>query len=175
MKESAEKLNNHALILAKEGKTDDALVCLRRACVLEPENAVLWFNLGITLRDNGNAAESRTALEKAHELKGDDEEILDALAIACMNAGDRDAAMMICAEGLTKNEMNPRIWNTFGVLYFQNGELDLACEAFEHAVTINPYYYDALFNLRDTYDELGNEDGKNRCIRQMQEIKSSSE
>ena len=31
------------------------------------------------------------------------------------------------------------------------------------SVYINPYYVDALFNLRDTYDELGNIAGKTDC------------
>ena len=46
----------------------------------------------------------------------------------------------------------------------------MACEAFENAVTINSYYYDALFNLRDTYEELGNKAGYQMCVEQMKNI-----
>ena len=81
--------------------------------------------------------------------------------------------MQLCAEALTRNEMNARIWNTFGVLYFNKNEMDLAAEAFEKAVMINPYYYDALYNLRDTYEEMGNKDGMNLCIKQMKLIKQN--
>lgn len=175
MTESAEQLNNHALTLARDGQMEESLACLRRAATLEPENALIWYNLGITLRDSGRLSEARGALEKAHALAEEDEEMLDALAVVCMNLGDTDTALSLCAEGLSRNELNARLWNTFGVLYFQREELDLACEAFEHAVTLNPYYYDALYNLRDTYDELGNEAGRERCAQQMKAVKGGSQ
>ena len=41
---------------------------------------------------------------------------------------------------------------------------------FEQAVYINPYYVDALFNLRDTYDELGNKSGKVECDMKLAEL-----
>ncbi len=173
MTESAEKLNNHALSLFQGGQIEESIACFKRALTLEPENHLIWFNFGITLRDIGEISQSRATLQRAHDLNEDDEEILDALAIACMNDGDLDSALSLCAEGLSKNELNPRLWNTFGVLYFKKDALDLACESFEHAVTLNPYYYDALFNLRDTYDELGNTAGKERCAEQMRLIKAT--
>ena len=175
MKESAEMLNNRALIFEHEGQTEESLACLKRAATIEPFNPLIWFNLGITLKNAGRLNESKNALEKAHSLNEDDEEILNALAVATMDAGDIDAALALCAKGLSQNELNPRLWNTFGVIYFKKDDLELASEAFEHAVTINPYYYDALFNLRDTYDSMGNAEGKARCEIQMQSIKNTAE
>ncbi|MBR4630390.1 MAG: tetratricopeptide repeat protein [Treponema sp.] len=173
MKENAETLNNNALHLIKKGNVDDAIELLKRAVTIEPENQTIWFNLGITLRDDGNFEEARHALETAHMLDPDNTEIIDTLAITCMNGEDMDAALSYCAEGLEKNELDAHLWNTFGVLYFNKNELDLAAEAFEHAITLNPYYYDALFNLRDTYEEMGNEAGKKECTEQMKNIKQN--
>ena len=172
MKESAQILNNNALHLIEKGELEGATEFLKRAATIDPDNPLIWFNLGVTLRDAGNLLEARQALERAHEIDGDDEQISDTLAIVCMNLGDTESALALCAEGLERNELNPRVWNTFGVLYFNRNELDLAAEAFEHAVTIDPYYYDALFNLRDTYEETGNEAGMQRCIEQMKLIRS---
>ena len=48
-------------------------------------------------------------------------------------------------------------------------------KAFERSVSINPYYYDALYNLRDTYDELGNKAGKEICQERLQKLKEPKE
>lgn len=175
MKESVETLNNQALHLIEKGNYEDAILFLKRAVTLEPENYLIWFNLGVTFRDIEKYEEARQALEKAHELNEDDIEVLDTLALVCMGMEDLDSALSFCAEGLEKNELNARLWNTFGVLYFNKNELDLACEAFEHAVTIDSYYYDALYNLRDTYEEMGNEVGMKQCIEQMKSIKQNND
>jgi len=173
MKESAEVLNNNALHYIQNGNYEDAIELLKRAVTIEPENYMIWFNLGITLRDCNKLEESRLALEKAHSINEEDIEILDTLAIICMNLEDFDSALEYCAEGLSQNELNARLWNTFGVIHFNKNELDLACESFEHAVTLDSYYYDALYNLRDTYEEMGNEIGMTQCIEQMKAIKQN--
>lgn len=173
MKESAETLNNNALHLIKNGNYEDAIELLKRAVIIEPQNDLIWFNLGVTFRDYGKLEEAAESFLTAHKLNEENEEYLDSLAVTFMNLGDIDSALQFCAEGLSKNEMSSRLWNTFGVLYFNKNEMDLACESFEHAVTINPYYYDALFNLRDTYEEMGNEIGMKQCIEQMKNIKQT--
>ena len=136
MKENAETLNNNALHLIKKGNVDDAIELLKRAVTIEPENQTIWFNLGITLRDDGNFEEARHALETAHMLDPDNTEIIDTLAITCMNGEDMDAALSYCAEGLEKNELDAHLWNTFGVLYFNKNELDLAAEARNNAESV---------------------------------------
>ena len=57
------------------------------------------------------------------------------------------------------------------MLYFNRSCFPEACDAFEEAVTISPYYYDALFNLRDTYSELGNAVGASECARRLSEMR----
>ena len=44
--------------------------------------------------------------------------------------------------------------------------------AFEQAVSLYPHYYDALYNLRDTYAELGNKVGQAECARLMAQLRS---
>ena len=157
MKENAETLNNNALHLIKNGSIEDAIELFKRAVTIEPENPTIWFNLAVTLKDDGKLEEARAALETAHGIDPDNTEIIDTLAITCMESGDTESALGHCAEGLSKNE------------------LDLAAEAFEHALTLNPYYYDALYNLRDTYEEMGNEEGMKHCIEVMKTVKQGKQ
>lgn len=170
MRESPENLNMQAIELAQQGNYTEAIACFKRALSLERYNHLLWFNLGITYRDAGDLQNARRALEKAYAINSDDDDIIETLAIICYSIGNYDEALAYCTEGIDKNPSNAHVWNTIGVIYFNRSEYELACDAFEQAVSINPYYYDALYNLRDTYEELGNTAGAEQCKRQMRHI-----
>lgn len=170
MRESPETLNTQAIELAQKGDYTEAIACFKRALSLERYNHLLWFNLGITYRDAGDLPAARHALEKAYAINSEDDDIIETLALVCYNMGNTEEAMHYCADGLELNPTNAHLWNTIGVIYFNRSEYDMACEAFEHAITISPYYYDALFNLRDTYEELGNKAGAEMCSMQMRQI-----
>lgn len=170
MIENVATLNTQAIELASNGQYREAIACLHRALSLEKYNHLLWYNLGITYRDAGNLSAAKSALLNAHEIDDEDNEVIETLALICLNQGDGDEALAYCLEGLSQNPQNAHLWNTLGVIYFNTNDFPLACEAFENAVTINPYYYDALFNLRDTYEELGNTAGYQQCVEQMKAI-----
>ena len=171
MTEVAEKLNNQAIILAERGAYDDAIACLNRAVTLEQDNYLLWFNLGVTYRDAGKLSEAKLALDKAVEINPEDEDTLDSLAVLCFLMDEFAEALLYCADGLELNPNNPKFWNTTGGVYFNCRQYNDACYAFEQAVMLNPYYYDAMFNLRDTYEKLGNVNGYKECRRKLKEMK----
>ncbi|MBP3773686.1 MAG: tetratricopeptide repeat protein [Treponema sp.] len=170
MVENVVSLNTQAIELASSGQYREAIACLQRAISIEKYNHLLWYNLGITYRDAGNLEAAKSALVHAHEINDEDDEIIETLALVCFNQGCKEEALAFCLEGLSNNSENSHLWNTLGVLYFNENDFPMACEAFENAVTINPYYYDALFNLRDTYEELGNKAGYQMCVEQMKNI-----
>jgi tetratricopeptide (TPR) repeat protein len=170
VRENAENLNTQAIELASQGEYPEAIACFKRAITMENSNYLLWYNLGVTYRDAGDLKHAKTAVEHAYSIDGTDQEVLETLAVICYTLGNRDEALQYCAEGLQQNDQNAHLWNTLGVVYFNRGTYDDACTAFEHAVTINPYYYDALFNLRDTYAEQGNETGRDECSNRMRQI-----
>lgn len=170
MLENSEKLNNQAIVLAQKGDYDEAIACFKRALVMENKNFLLWYNLGLTYRDAGDLEKAKNAVQQAYYINPGDEEVIETLAVLCYTMGKLDESMGYCAVGLKMNDHNAHLWNTVGVLYFNQTDYPDAAEAFEQAVTINPYYYDALFNLRDTYEELGNKAGYNECVARMNAI-----
>jgi len=170
MLENVDLLNMQAIELAAQGNYADAIVCLKRALAISDTNHLLWFNLGITYRDAGKFTQAKKALEKAFKLKDDDIDTIETLAHVNNALGDTLEALFYCEYGTNLFPENPHMWNTLGVIQFNNGNHTQACAAFEHAVTLNPYYYDALYNLRDTYDELGNQAGKAACEKNMKSI-----
>lgn len=174
MTEHAESLNTQAINLASHGDFKEAIACFKRAIVVEQSNYLLWFNLGVTYRDAGNLQSAKECLLKAYEIAPADRDVLETLSIICFSMEQNDEALDYCTEGLYLFPTDANLWNTMGVVHFNRMQFADAAEAFERALTINPYYYDALFNLRDTYDELGNTIGKNECIQKMKSLKHSS-
>jgi len=167
MLETCENLNNQAIALAAEGQFDEAIACFMRALSIENQNYLLWYNLGITYRDSGFIDEALEAMNHANRLNPTDGEIIETLALLSYSLGDMDEAMKYCARGLHFNEQNYHLWNTLGVLYFKQSDYKGASEAFEQALIINPYYHDALYNLKDTYEEMGNKVGMMECKKKL--------
>ena len=167
MLENCEKLNNQAINLASKGNFEEAIACLKRAITIEKENYLLWYNLGITYRDAGDLYNAKVSVEKAFIMNPEDPEVIETLALLNLNLGFIDETMRCCALALHINPENAHIWNTIGVVNFKHGNYTDASEAFEHALVVNPYYYDALYNLRDTYEELGNKAGYEECCARL--------
>ena len=72
------------------------------------------------------------------------------------------------------NDLNPlnfHCWNNLGVMSFSKQDFEAAVEAFEMAISINPAYYDALYNLRDAYLEIGNVKGSRECDELLKKLK----
>lgn len=175
MTETAERLNNQAILLAKDGSYTEAIACFARAIMIDKTNALLWFNLALTYRDAGNLTHAKAILMKAKELAPEDTDIIKELALLMFSLGDFDSSLNICAEGLCLNPEDYNLWNTRGVNFFNKGIYDEACESFENAVYLNPYYADALFNLRDTYVKIGNKIGENECSMRLRELNHHGE
>ncbi len=173
MKENADVLNIHAIELASQGYFTEAIACFKRAIGIDKSNFLLWYNLGVTYRDSGDLDSAKEVLLTAFLIDEYDEDLLETLALVCFSRDEIDEAFTYCARCIEVNEHNARIWNTIGVLYFARSEYSEACVAFEKAVTLFPYYYDALFNLRDTYEELGNKAGKEDCESRLKGIKDT--
>jgi len=156
MIERADKLNNQAILLAKDGQFTDAIACLRRAIHIDRNNYLVWYNLGITYRDAGDMMEALKALRNAFRISPQREDVAETLAVHLLNMHMMDEAFNVCQDGLDFHPTSEKLWNVMGVLHFNNDDYSHAAESFEMAVTLDPYYADALLNLRDTYIELHN-------------------
>lgn len=173
MIENAAILNDQAIKLNQAGSVQEAIACLARAITIDKDNYALYYNLGLTYRDNGNLQEARNMLEKAYDLCDYDDEVVETLAMLCWTLGDFSSALYYCEEGLDCNPNNSHLWNTYGAVLFNQEEFSDAEEAFENAIMINPNYYDALYNLRDAYEETGNKRGVMEISLKLREIEKS--
>lgn len=168
---NSDVLNSQAIDLASHGDYPEAIACFISALKMDRGNYLLWYNLGVTYRDAGNLEAAREALLAAYKLNDSDEDVLDSLSLVLL-AMDREVeGFKYLEKALEINPHSPHLWNNTGVFYFHQGEYAKACDAFEHAVSLSPHYYDALYNLRDTYTELGNKVGAEECARRLKELK----
>lgn len=170
MQENPEALNTQAIKLATNGSYTEAVACLKRALAIDRENYLLWFNLGIIYRNSGELEHAKQSLIKAAALNSEDSDIFETLGVICYSLQEYDNSYGYFMSALEICQDDARIWNNLGVLLFARGDYAEASEAFEEAVTIFPHYYDALYNLRDTYTELGNTRGAAICDEQLKSI-----
>lgn len=175
MTETAERLNNQAIVLASDGSFKEAIACFVRALTIEKDNAILWYNLGLTYRDAGDFLRAHDSLKNALKISPENTEIIEELALILYNHGFLEEALEYCASGLSIDSDNFHLWNTKGVILFNKKEYEKASYAFENAVILNPYYYDALFNLRDAYKKLNNKIGEQECSIRLRELKKNGE
>lgn len=170
MTERSDILNNQAIILASDGAYTEAIACFKRAIIIEKDNYLLWYNLGVTYRDAGNLSEAEKALKTSLDIAPTNEEVAETYATICLMQGKRKLVQEICMETLDMNPLNSHMWNLLGVTEFQNENYEEASSYFEQAVSINPYYKDAIYNLRDTYSTLKNTKGEAACNARIMEI-----
>ncbi len=171
MQENPELLNTQAIELATAGSFQEAVACLKRALAIEKNNYLLWYNLGITYRNAGDLYGAKQALIRAVELDDTDADVYETLGLICYAMEEYSLAYFYYCEGLELDNNNAHIWNNIGVLHFAQENFELASEAFEKAVSIYPHYYDALYNLRDTYKEMHNETGAAICDEKLKQLR----
>ena len=106
----------------------------------------------------------------AFHIAPEKEDVGETFATICLMQKKYSKVQQICMDTLDYNPINPHLWNLLGVTEFQQENYLEASNFFEQAVSINPYYLDALYNLRDTYSVLKNSKGEAACDARIREI-----
>jgi tetratricopeptide (TPR) repeat protein len=163
MEETPEYLNNSAVAFAAEGLHEEAIACLRKALLTDPKNGVLWFNLALSQHALGRREDARESLLRAARETPLDVDVLDTLGVVLHELGEDAPAEECYRNALEIDPSNGRVWNNYGVLQFSQERFGDAVKSFETSVTLIPDFDDALYNLRDTYDELGRAEDREKC------------
>jgi tetratricopeptide (TPR) repeat protein len=148
-------LNDSGIALTEENRPNEAVPLFRRALSMEPENPLLWFNLGIAQQHTGDYEEAIDSFYRAVIIDDDFADAWVSMGLIYYELKEYELAEESYLAALARNGNDPKIWNNLGVLYFNGGNLEEARLNFEEAVSLSPLYPDALFNLRDVCRELG--------------------
>jgi tetratricopeptide (TPR) repeat protein len=122
---------------------------------MEPENPLLWLNLGIAQQRTGEYTEAIESFHRAVLIEDDLAEAWFSMGLIYYETKEFEMAEECYLFALDRNLHDPKIWNNLGVLHFTKGNFEKARQCFEDSVTLSPHFYDAIFNLRDTCRELG--------------------
>ena len=168
--ETAASLNDSGIVLTEANRPSDAIPLFRKALIMEPGNPLLWLNLGIAQHRNGASDDAMQSFERCRAIDDDNAEAWGALGLLHYEMEQYEEAEYYYNGALERNDSSSRCWNNFGVLYFTEGAYDDARDCFERAVTLDPYYWDALYNLRDSCSELGDERAAAEFDRRLREL-----
>jgi tetratricopeptide (TPR) repeat protein len=168
--ETAASLNDSGIALTEANRPIDAIPLFRKALLMEPGNPLLWLNLGIAQHRSGEYEGAEESIERCRSLDDDNFEAWGELGLLCYEGERYEEAEFFYNGALERNDSSPRLWNNLGVLYFTEGAYDDARECFERAISLDPYYWDALFNIRDACGELGDERAAVEFDRRLKEL-----
>jgi tetratricopeptide (TPR) repeat protein len=152
--ETASFLNDSGIALTEANRPNEAISLFQKALIMEPENPLLWLNLGIAQQRTGDYEEALSSFQRALCI---DENLADAwvsMGLIHYELEQFDSAEECYQAALLRDKDVPKTWNNLGVLYFVEGSYEEARHCFEKAISLAPLYQEALYNLRDTCREL---------------------
>lgn len=122
-RKKASSLFEAAQQLESDGKIDDAIAAYLKAIDFEPNNPVLYYNLGLIYKYRREWLKSFEFNQKAHALDSDDE-------AACWNLG-------IAATALRNWTVARHTWQEFGIV-IEEGEGPIAMDFGMSPIRLNP-------------------------------------
>lgn len=104
---------------------------------------LLWGSRWLEKRGLGSVAGSL----ESHAAHDGDVEALHAVARRALAKQDIEGALAAVKQALNKEPDDPRLWCTLGAVHRHAREFDQARDAYQHALTIDSHYPQALSNL----------------------------
>lgn len=167
---SYEILSLHSKVLIEAGRYAEVLKLLESRQLLQmQQDPLLWNHLGAALMNTGKSDEAVKAFQKALDIDAEYADVvfnLGSIYLARFIQTKSPEAREQAETYLTKTlQLDPRFagaYNSLGVLFLQNGQVEQAVSNWEKAVELDPgltktYYYLGLayYNLEDMAKAAG--------------------
>ena len=163
-------LNDVGSALSTCGEYAAARECFLEAIKLAPDNKDIQFNYALMLKKIGEIVEAEKILAGICETEANGSfgkkasaDAFDVWGLVLIDLDRKEDARKAFENALAIDDSVSRIWNNLGTLNFIEGDRKEAVRCFERALTLNPYNADALYNLRDSYNETDNIRGALLC------------
>ncbi|MFZ0233258.1 MAG: rhomboid family intramembrane serine protease [Candidatus Acidiferrales bacterium] len=137
-----------AVRLANAGRLDSAIVEMKKALALEPQNVYAQLLVGDWLLLQNSPASAIPYFEQARQLVPDAGAIRNNLALAYLGAGQPKAAENEISQMIGRSQVEP--WETsfiLGVAAEQNGNYQLAAQSLNSVVQVKPDFQQAREEL----------------------------
>ena len=164
-----------ASLAYRSGRMDEALVFSERACALEPASlagGVIRVRALARLARTSEAVAAGDSLVAAHP---GEPATQGALGAARLAAGDAAGAVTPLREASRRLLEDAGLAWDLGRAAIATGDVPLAREAFERAVTSAPESYDAWLGVADTRSRLGDAPGAEEALRRAEALPGASD
>jgi protein O-mannosyl-transferase len=138
--------NNLAIVLADQGKLDEAIAHYSEALRIKPDYATARNNLGLALADEGKLDEAIAHYSEALRIKPDYADALNNWGAALAAEGKLDEAIAHYSEALRIKPDYAGAHNNWGIALASEGKSEEAIAHFSEALRIKPDYADAHNN-----------------------------
>jgi Flp pilus assembly protein TadD len=139
--------NALGLVLAGEGRIDEAIDHYRKAVEINGDSAVAHNNLAVALARRGRIDEAMAHYQRALEIKPDYAEAHNNLAVAFNRRGRIDATIAHFQRAVTIKPDYTEAHDNFGAALVGWGRIDEAIAQFQRALEIDPDFAEAHKNL----------------------------
>lgn len=120
-----------------QGQENLAAPLYREIAAKSPDQAGVYNNIGVNELTQGNYAAAIVNFSKAFMLDGNNERIINNLAMAFALYGQEDQALRL----FSKTVGEAAAWNNLGYLYMTRKRYDDAERALQKALELNPKFY----------------------------------
>ena len=132
-----------------QGARQWAIQSFRKAILLEPNNPVLYTEVGKLLLADQKTSEAQEEFKKALELKPDYVEGLFQLGLIYFNEGKVDEAISQFEKAINLNPFHSNSLYSLGVAYQRQGKNKKALEMFKRVLQLNPGNEDVLNKIKE--------------------------
>jgi tetratricopeptide (TPR) repeat protein len=147
--------NNLGVVLARDGRTEEAIQHHLAALKLNPEDASIHNNLGNAFARQGNTDQAIRYYTEALRIEPDHAKAHINLGNVLASTGATDKALGHFLTALHLNPNNKEAHYNLGIVLFNQGMVDEAIDHYFNALQINPEYAEAHNNLGVALGTLG--------------------
>jgi tetratricopeptide (TPR) repeat protein len=152
------------------GRAEEAY---KRLLELKPEDAMVWAKLAELLRESGRPVDARVAFERALQLDPKIGHAWTGVAQSYADDHDFEKAESVLREGIRIfGNSNPDFHVCLGLVQAQTDRTPAAKSAFERAISLEPGFLNAWFNLGVVRRDLGDDAGAMEAFHQASALGS---
>ena len=158
--------NNLGTILAREGRTEEAIAHLQQAMTINPDCADAHYNLGGIFFQQGRMEEAIAQFQQTLAIKPDHAEAHYNLGNLFLQQGQVDKAIAQFEEALAIKPGYVEAHYDLGNILLQQGQVDGAIAQFQKTLAIKPNHAEAHYNLGNIFLQR---EQVNKAIAQFEE------
>ena len=137
------------------GDFAEAVACYQKLLRLQPAQAEVHYQIGVSFHNQNSLAEAAAAYRRAVELRPDHAEAHNNLGVILEGQGQWEQAAACYQEALRLRPDYADAHNNLGVVFNRQGRFQEAAACYQRAISARPRYAQAHSNLGNALRQLG--------------------